>query len=283
MLERKGGLLFYPSQYEGGETSRHIVCTGSTPQQQAWPAVDFLIGIGRRRFVLVGHPSIYSRGTHDAIAAYAPTVRATIVADLAIADTDANWSRVVAAILAAEAPGALAVISTLSGDASVPFFREMARQGIHAERIPTLSLSIGESEMPALDGARVAGNYVAWSYLFGIEAETNRSFVEKWRRICGDPAARTSDSLEATYIGFSLWRQAVEKAGSTAPADVWSALHGMSIDSPNGFRVSVTANRHITRPAFVGQIRNDSTITPVWATGGTLMPDGKSTSIRAAA
>ncbi len=194
VLEAGNGLLFYPSQYEGGKASNSVFYAGGTPQQQAWPAVDFLVQRRRPRLVLVGQRSIYSLGTHAMIKRYAATAGATVVLDLSVPDVGANWRRIVATIAKADGREQLAVISTLSGDSSVTFFREMARQDLGAGRLPTLSLSIGETEMAALDGRSMAGNYVAWNYLHGIQGEPNDAFVALWRRLTGHPAAVTNDA-----------------------------------------------------------------------------------------
>ena len=272
VVEKSGGLLFYPSQYEGGEAAPCVVYTGGTPQQQAWPAIEFLVGAGHRRLVLLGHPTAYSRGTHAVIKRHAPTAGATILLDIAVAE-DIVWSRIVARILAVERSAPIAVVSTLSGDASVPFFRELARHGIGARRIPTLSLSIGEAETQAIDAQAATGHYVAWNYLHSLDNPQNARFVDMWRRIKGDPNAITHDALEATFLGFSLWRNAVEAAGSTRGEAVRAALRGMTIEAPSGFTVSVTEAQHLRLPAFVGQIQADGTIKPVWTSRTVLEPN----------
>ena len=265
VLEAADGLLFYPSQYEGGELSPAVFYGGGTPPQQAWPAVDFLADRGRRRLVLIGDGSVYAAGTHASIKRYAPSAGATVVLELTVPPTGANWTTVVADLLKAEKRAPLAIMSTLPGAPSVSLFREMARHKIAAERMPTLSLSIGETQMAALDARSMAGHYVAWNYLHGVDGAANEAFVAMWRRLCGDPAAFTDDSLEATFINFSFWTMAVRKANSTRTADVRAALQGLSLLAPSGSLISVTPDQHTTLPAFVGQIRADGSIFPVWA------------------
>lgn len=284
VLEAGDGLLFYPSQYEGGETSRSIFYAGGTPQQQALPALDFLVGIGRRRLVLVGHRSVYSIGTHAIIQRCAPGAGATVVLDLSVPDVNPNWSRIVATIAKMDGRDQIAIVSTLPGDSSVLFFRETVRQDMGADRVPTLSLSIGETEMAALDARCMAGNYVAWNYLHNIKSKTNEAFVALWRRLINNPVAVTDDALEATYIAFTLWITAVRRAGSTRTADVRAALQGLSVVAPSGFSVAVTRDQHTTLPAFVGQIEADGHIVPVWASRTTRDPEGRpQTSVAAAA
>jgi urea transport system substrate-binding protein len=274
ILEAGNGLLFYPSQYEGDEASPSIVYTGGTPPQQAWPGIDFLVGTGRRRLALLGHPSSYSQGTHASIKRHATNIGASVVLDLAVPAGEAPWSRIVGQILRAETSGPLAIVSTLCGDANVMFFREMIRQNVGAKRIPTLSLSIGEAEMASLNTSKVAGNLVAWNYLHSIESKENARFVAMWRRITNDPHARTNDSLEATFLGFSLWCKAVRTAGTAKTEAVRDALRGLSMAAPSGFDVQVTANQHLAMPAFVGQIEADGTIRTIWTSKSVIGPDG---------
>ena len=271
VLESRGGLLFYPSQYEGGETSPAVVYTGGTPRQQACPAVDFLVGAGYRNFALVGDAAVYSRGTHDLVVRHISAIGGSVVLDLIVPSEPAALARAVTWIVAAERAGRLAVISTLSGDASVLFFRDFWRRGISAKRIPTLSLTIGEAEAAEL-GACAAGHYVAWNYLHQLDNEENRRFIATWRRIKGDPTAVTNDALDATHLGFSLWLKAVRSCGSTQTRAVRAALVGMQIDSSSGFTVSVTPDQHVRMPAFVGQIQAEGAIKPVWASNGLLDP-----------
>lgn len=274
-LEAADGLLFYPSQYEGNGDSPQIVYTGGTPHQQAFPGVDFLMREGRRRIVLIGSLSIYSRETHAMLKRYASLVGATILADIGVDPADANWTRVVRTLAEAERHGGIAVVSTLTGDCSAPFFRELKRHRIGSARMPVLSLALAEAEMPANEVGNLSGHYVAWNYLSGMESEANRLFIDKWRSISGDPAAVPNDSIEATFIGFSLWKTAVQTAGTARPAAVRRALRHQTIAAPSGFELSVTETQHITRPAFVGRFDALGSIEPVWSSQGTLLPDGR--------
>ena len=280
ILEARKGLLFYPSQYEGNDPSPSIVYTGGTPPQQAWPGIDFLVGSGRRRLILIGHPSSYSQGTHASIKHRVKDIGASIVLDLAIPVQETSWSRIIGRILRAETSGPVAVVSTLSGDANILFFREMIRQNIGAKRIPTLALSIGEAEMASLNTAKVAGNLVAWNYLHSIESKENIRFVERWRRISGDPDARTNDALEATFLGFSLWCKAVRSAGTADTGPVRAALRGLTMAAPSGFDIRVTEDQHLAMPAFVGQIEANGTIRTVWTSPHVISPDGTAPSPR---
>jgi urea transport system substrate-binding protein len=183
------------------------------------------------------------------------------------------WVNIVGEIVRAEKRGHVAVMSTLNPDATVHFFRELARRGITSGRIPTMCLSIGESEMPSLDYRTVAGHYVAWNYLHLLDAPENHRFIEIWREITGDPTATTNDSLEATWVGFSFWKSAVQAAGSVDTTAVRSKLRGMTIRSPSGFDIMIDHNQHSHIPAMVGEIRADGTIAPVWISDSVLRPD----------
>ena len=273
VIEQRDSLLFYPSQYEGGEASPNIVYMGSTPAQQAKPAIEFLTRLGRRNIILIGGQSPYSRGTHAAIKRFAPKAGANVILDLAVPPSHKAWVNIVDEILRAEKRGHVAVMSTLNPDATVHFFRGLARRGVTSGRIPTMCLSIGESEMPSLDYGTVAGHYVAWNYLHLLDTPENHRFVEIWRDIKGDPTATTNDSLEATWVGFSFWKAAVQAAGSVDTTAVRSKLAGMTIRSPSGFDITIGENQHSHIPAMVGEIRADGTIAPVWTSDGVLRPD----------
>ncbi len=278
-LAARDGLLFYPCQYEGGGASPHVVYTGGTARQQAFPGIEFLIGAGYQRLVLIGHPTTYSRGTHEVLTRHAATIGGTVLLDLVVPGDGAGLAAAVGKIVAAGRGGRLAVVSTLSGDATVRYFRELARRGIKAARIPTLCLTIGEAETTAL-GPAAAGNYVAWNYLHGLKNPQNERFIATWRRIKGDAGAVASDAMEATFLGFSFWCEAVRSAGSTDPRAVRAAMAGMRIDAPSGFPVSVTSDQHLRLPAFIGRIEAAGAIVPVWASADVLEPNGR---VRAAA
>ena len=271
VLEDRNGLLFYPSQYEGDDPSRSVVYTGGTPRQQAWPGVDFLAGRDRRRLVLLGDRSAYTGLTHDSICGYAPSVGASVVLDLRVG-ADAAWPALVRQILKHEKQGRLAIVSTMSSEASVMFLRELARQKVTSARLPLLSLSIGETDVAMLDAPSIAGHFMAWNYMHAVNCPENTRFKHLWRRISGDPEARTNDAMEATFLGFELWKQAVERAGTLETSAVCAAIRGASMMAPSGFSISITEDQHMTLPAFVGQIQRDGGVDVVWTSERTLHP-----------
>jgi urea transport system substrate-binding protein len=203
VLDEHKGLLFYPSQYEGQEQSPRVIYTGATPQQQALPAVDHLLALGRRRFVLVGIDYVYPRTTNAIIRNYLASrgVGAEAVDELYAPFGEKAWQeRVHATRRFAGRDGA--IIATLSGDSNVHFFRERARQGLDADILPVMSLSLGEAEMPALKERNLIGHMVAWNYLHAMDTPENHSFIEEWRQFTGDPAAMTNDPMKVSWIGF---------------------------------------------------------------------------------
>jgi urea transport system substrate-binding protein len=276
IVEAEGNLLFYPSQYEGQESSPNIFYTGATPHQQAIPAVNFLRTLGHRRFFLVGSDQIYSRTTNAVLKGYLASlgIVGDMVAERYVPAAFADWRTLVEDIRRFAKSKHAAIIATITGDANLHFFRELARQRVTADTIPVMSLSITEAELPALMRSNVAGHMVAWNYLHAIDRKENRAFIADWRRFTGQPKAMTNDSMEATWIGFHLWAEAVEAAGSTEIEKVRAALGGRQIDAPCGFRVKMDGRtHHLFKPAMIGRISKDGLILPVWATEGLVPPE----------
>ena len=274
VVERANGLLFYPSQYEGQEQSPNIFYTGGTPRQQALPAADFLRARGRRRFFLIGSDYVYPRTSNAILRAYLQShgIRDRAVVERYIPVGQTDWHAIAAEIRRFGASGDAAVISTVTGDANVPFFRELARAGVTADSIPVMSLSIGEAELPALPRAATAGHFVAWNYLHTLQNPDNDRFIAEWRDVSGDAKAMTNDPMEATWIGFQLWTAAVRAAGTTDPDAVRRALAGLTVEAPSGFTVMMDPdNHHLHKPAVIGRIEADGRILPVWV-GDRLQP-----------
>jgi urea transport system substrate-binding protein len=276
IVERSNGLLFYPSQYEGQETSPNIFYTGATPHQQALPAANFLRGLGHRRFFLVGTDHIYPRTTNAVLKGYlaAHGIGRDMVAERYTPPGFADWSALVEDIRRFARNKQAAIIATITGDANLHFFRELARQRITADTIPVMSLSINEAELPALMRCDIARHLVAWNYFHAIDRKENREFIADWRRFTGRPKALTNDSMEATWIGFHLWTEADEAAGTTETGKVRSALGNRSIAAPSGFTVKVDAKtNHLFKPVMIGRINQDGLITPISMTEGLVPPE----------
>ena len=275
VLAKHDGLLFYPSQYEGEEQSPHVIYTGATPRQQALQAVDHLIGLGRRRFFLVGTDYVYPRTTNAIIRNYLESrgIGPDAVDELYSPFGEKNWADAVHRIRKfAGRDGA--IVATLSGDANVHFFRERARQGLDANILPVMSLSLGEAEMPALAERNLIGHMVAWNYLHSIDTPENHAFIAEWRRFTGDNQAITNDPMEATWIGFQLWTQSVRAAGTTDPQAVRRALAGRSIRAPSGFDVRLDSeNQHLHKPSVIGRMDRHNVIWPVQISDGLIAPE----------
>ena len=277
IVERDNALLFYPSQYEGEETSPNIFYTGATPPQQAIPAVNFLRAQGINRFFLVGADYIYPRTTNAVLKAYLASQGVTECPERYTALGQSDWQEVVEDIRRFAKAGKTAIVATVSGDANVHFFRELAAQEVAASEIPVMSLSITEAELPALRRSNVAGHFVAWNYLHAFDTPENRAFISEWRRFTGKPDAMTNDPMEATWIGFHLWAAAVEAAGTTDVDKVRAALGGRRITAPSGFSVLMDGKtNHLFKPVMIGRIGDDGRILPVSVIEGLVPPEPSS-------
>src|SRR6187401_2181502 len=230
VFEKNNGLLFYPVQYEGEESSRNVFYTGAAPNQQAIPAVDYLMkDIGVKRWVLAGTDYVYPRTTNKILEAY---LQAKGVApdDIMINYTPfghSDWQTIVADIKAFGSAGKkTAVVSTINGDANVPFYRELGNQGIKAEDIPVVAFSVGEEELSGFDTTPLVGHLAAWNYFESVDVPINAEFIKEWHAFIKNDKRVTNDPMEAHVIGFQLWVQAVKKAGTTDPDKVIDALPG---------------------------------------------------------
>jgi urea transport system substrate-binding protein len=276
IVERENALLFYPSQYEGQEASPNIYYLGATPHQQGLPAINFLRAQGYQRFFLVGTDYVYPRTTNAVLKGY--------LASTGILGNDVvehytplgckDWTAVVEDIRRFARGGGAAVVATVSGDDNLHFYRELARQGVTAKKIPVMSLSITETELPALMRFDVAGHFVAWNYLHAFDRRENREFIADWRRFSGQREAVTNDPMEATWIGFNLWCAAVEAAGTVEIDKVRAALAGRQIAAPCGFTTKMDGrSHHLYKPVMIGRITKEGRIVPVWITEGLIPPE----------
>jgi urea transport system substrate-binding protein len=276
VVERENGLLFYPSQYEGEEESPNVYYLGATPQQQALPAIDYLLEEGRRRVFLVGTDYVYPHTTNAIIKGYLASrgIVADDVSELYMPFGEKVWRETIEKMRRFGARGDAAIVSTISGDSNVHFFREFARQGVRAQDLPVMTLSIGEAELPALSGVDMDGHLAAWSYFGSIDNAANRTFVDHWRTFTGNTGAMPNDPMEATLIGFNLWARAVAKAGTTDVSAVRDALAGMQYAAPSGFTVRMDdKNHHLHKPAFIGRVGPRGDIFPVWKSSGLVPPE----------
>jgi urea transport system substrate-binding protein len=277
VFEELDGLLFYPVQYEGEESSKNVFYTGAAPNQQAVPAVDYLMNdIGVERWVLAGTDYVYPRTTNKILEAY---LKASGVAeeDIMINYTPfghSDWQSIVADIKKFGSEGKkTAVVSTINGDANVPFYKELGNQGVSAEDIPVVAFSVGEEELSGLDTGPLVGHLAAWNYFMSVDSEINDEFITAWQSYIGSEDRVTNDPMEAHFIGFNMWVKAVEKAGTTDPAAVQDAIIGVTVPNLTGGWATMMPNHHITKPVLIGEIQADGQFETVWETPGLVVGD----------
>lgn len=276
VVEELDGILFYPVQYEGEESSKNVFYTGAAPNQQAIPAVDYLLKQGVKRWALVGTDYVYPRTANKVLEAYLKSKGFTDK-DIMISYTPfghSDWQSIVADIKKFGGAGEkTAVISTINGDANVPFYKELANQGVSARDIPVIAFSVGEEELAGIDTKPLVGHLAAWNYFESVDSDLNDDFVEKWHKFTGNEKRVTNDPMEATYIGFNMWVQAVEKAGTTDYNAVQDALIVISVPNLSGGIATMMPNHHITKPVFIGEIQDDGQFEIVDSTSGTVVGD----------
>lgn len=277
VFEELDSLLFYPVQYEGEESSKNVFYTGAAPNQQAIPAVDYLTNeIGVERWVLAGTDYVYPRTTNKILEAY---LKANGVAeeDIMINYTPfghSDWQTIVADVKRFGSEGKkTAVVSTINGDANVPFYKELGNQGVSAEDIPVIAFSVGEEELSGFDTGPLVGHLAAWNYFMSVDAEVNDDFIDSWTTYIKDEDRVTNDPMEAHYIGFNMWVKAVEKAGTTDPAAVQDAIIGVAVPNLSGGYSAMLPNHHITKPVLIGEIQDDGQFEIVWETPGLVAGD----------
>jgi urea transport system substrate-binding protein len=277
VFEELNSLLFYPVQYEGEESSKNVFYTGAAPNQQAIPAVDYLMNeVGVERWVLAGTDYVYPRTTNRILEAY---LKANGVAedDIMINYTPfghSDWQSIISEIKSFGSAGKkTAVVSTINGDANVPFYIELGNQGISAEDIPVVAFSVGEEELSGIDTGPLVGHLAAWNYFMSIPSDVNDTFIESWVDFIENPERVTNDPMEAHYIGFKMWVAAVEKAGTTDPAAVQEAIIGVTVPNLTGGMATMMPNHHITKPVFIGEIQDDGQFSVVWQTPSTVVGD----------
>ncbi|MCD9476608.1 urea ABC transporter substrate-binding protein [Photobacterium phosphoreum] len=277
VFEEFNSILFYPVQYEGEESSKNVFYTGAAPNQQAVPAVDYLMNeLGVKRWVLAGTDYVYPRTTNKILAAYlkAKGVKAE---DIMINYTPfghSDWQSIVSDIKKFGAQGKkTAVISTINGDANVPFYKELGAQGVESDDIPVIAFSVGEEELSGMDTSPLVGHLAAWNYFMSVDTVKNSEFVETWQKYIKNEKRVTNDPMEAHYIGFNMWAQAVTNAGTTDPEAVQDALIGVSVPNLSGGYSTMLPNHHITKPVLIGEIQDDGQFEVVWETTGLVNGD----------
>src|SRR5271169_5179116 len=270
VFAKDNGLLFYPVQYEGEESQRGVFYTGAAPNQQAIPAVEYLMGADGgsvKRWVLEGTDYVYPRTTNKILRA--------VLKQKGVADEDilenytpfgfSDWQTEVGKIKAFGSAGnKTAVISTINGDANIPFYKELGNQGVKASDIPVIAFSVGEEELAGIDTKPLIGHLAAWSYFESVDTPENKAFIAKWRAYSKNPSNVTNDPMESAYILFHMWVQAVEQAGSTDVDAVRQAMIGQKFKSPSGVEVTMLPNHHMAKPVMIGEVQADGQFSIVY-------------------
>ena len=287
VFEETNALLFYPVQYEGEELSKNVFYTGAAPNQQAIPAVEYLMskdGGSAKRWVLLGTDYVYPRTTNKILRAF---LKAKGVADADIMEEytpfgHSDYQTIIAKIKKFAGEGKkTAVVSTINGDSNVPFYKELGNQGLKATDVPVVAFSVGEEELRGVDTKPLVGHLAAWNYFQSIKNPTNDEFIKKWsayakaKGIAGHKdKPLTNDPMEATYIGVHMWAQAVNKAKSTDTDKVIAAMAGQTFKAPSGIVSKMDEkNHHLHKSVFIGEIKADGQFNVVWKTPGPVVAD----------
>src|SRR3979411_13097 len=261
VFKELNSILFYPVQYEGEESERNVFYTGAAPNQQAIPAVDYLMskdGGSVKRWWLAGTDYVYPRTTNKILEAYLKS-KGVAQEDILINYTPfghSDWQTIVSDIKKFGSAGKkTAVVSTINGDANVPFYKELGNQGVKAKDIPVVAFSVGEEELAGIDTKPLIGHLAAWNYFESIKNKGNEEFIAKWKAFTKNPKRVTNDPMEPHYIGFAMWVAAVQKAGTTDPDKVIAALPGTKAPNLTGGVSEMLPNHHISKPVFIGAIK----------------------------
>jgi urea transport system substrate-binding protein len=260
VIEELNGLLFYPVQYEGEESSKNVFYTGAAPNQQAIPATDYYLEeLGVEKFALLGTDYVYPRTTNKILNQYLID-KGIPASDIFVNYTPfghSDWSKIVADVVALGADGKkVGVISTINGDANIGFYKELAAAGISADDIPVVAFSVGEEELSGLDTANLVGHLAAWNYFQSAESDLNDAFIKDWKATMGDNRV-TNDPMEAHVIGFEMYVKAVEKVGTTDVDAVRKAMYGLKVPNLTGGMAEMLPNHHLAKPVLIGEIQAD--------------------------
>ncbi|MGI4815187.1 MAG: urea ABC transporter substrate-binding protein [Janthinobacterium lividum] len=277
VYEELNGLLFYPVQYEGEEMSRNVFYTGAAPNQQAIPAVEYMMsaeGGGAKRFFLLGTDYVYPRTTNKILRAFLHSkgVKDEDIQEVYTPFSHSDYQTIVANIKTFSQGGKTAVISTVNGDSNVPFYKELGNQGLKASDVPVVAFSVGEEELRGIDTTPLVGNLAAWNYFMSLRNPVNDRFKKQFlawvksQNLPGGDKRVTNDPMEATFVGIHMWKQAVEKAHSTDVDKVRPAMIGQTFAAPSGFTLTMDGNHHLHKPVMIGEVRADGQFNVVWKT-----------------
>ena len=279
VFKELNGLLFYPVQYEGEELEKNVFYTGAAPNQQAIPAVEYLMskdGGEAKRFVLLGTDYVYPRTTNKILRAFLHSkgVKDEDIMEEYTPFGHSDYQTIIANIKKFAAAGKkTAVVSTINGDSNVPFYKELGNAGLKATDVPVVAFSVGEEELRGVDAKPLVGHLAAWNYFMSVKNPTNTAFIDKYKAwaaangVANADSVVTNDPMEATYVGIHMWKQAVEKAGTTDVDPVIDALGGQTFEAPSGFTLTMDeTNHHLHKPVLIGEVRADGQFSTVWKT-----------------
>jgi urea transport system substrate-binding protein len=278
VFKELNGLLFYPVQYEGEELEKNVFYTGAAPNQQAIPAVEYLMskdGGGAKRFYLLGTDYVYPRTTNKILRAFLKSkgVSEKDIEEVYTPFGHSDYQTIVANVKKFAAGGKTAVISTINGDSNVPFYKELGNQGLKATDVPVVAFSVGEEELRGVDTKPLVGHLAAWNYFMSVKNPENDAFIKKYRayaaakKLPNADKVVTNDPMEATYVGIYMWKQAVEQAKTTDVDKVIAATGGQTFKAPSGFLLTMDkTNHHLHKPVYIGEIRPDGQFNVVWKT-----------------
>ena len=280
VFEELNSLLFYPVQYEGEELSQNVFYTGAAPNQQAIPAVEYLMGEeggGAKRWFLLGTDYVYPRTTNKILRAFLKSkgVDEKDIEEVYTPFGHSDYQTIVANIKKFAAGGKTAVVSTINGDSNVPFYKELGNAGLKATDVPVVAFSVGEEELRGIDTKPLLGHLAAWNYFMSVKNAENTAFIKLYKdwakknKVANLDTVVTNDPMEATYVGIHMWAQAVKKAGSTDVDKVRTAMAGQTFKAPSGFTLTMDkTNHHLHKPVMIGEIKADGQFNVVWKTKG---------------
>lgn len=277
VFEELNGLLFYPVQYEGEESSENVFYLGASPNQQAVPAVDYLMNeVGVERWALLGTDYVYPRTTNKILEQYLVD-QGVAAEDIMINYTPfghSDWQSIISDVRDFGGEGKkTAIVSTINGDANVPFYTELASQGVSASDIPVVAFSVGEQELAGIDTEPLVGHMSAWNYFMSAPTQENMEFIQAWHEFKEDTSAVTNDPMEAHYIGFNMWAEAVRRAGTPDVDAVKDSIIGVTVPNLTGGYATMMPNHHITKPVMIGEVQPDGQFSVVWETAGEVPGD----------
>ncbi|MBW7457194.1 urea ABC transporter substrate-binding protein [Paenibacillus sepulcri] len=269
VFEELNGLLWYPVQYEGLESSPNIFYTGATTNQQIVPAVSWLLENRGKKFYLLGSDYVFPRTANKIIKEQLKAEGGELVGEEYTPLGHTDYATIISKIKEAKPE---VVFNTLNGDSNVAFFKQLKDAGITAQDMTTLSVSVAEEEIRGIGVDVLEGHLAAWNYYQTTDTPANKTFVENYKKKYGDDRV-TADPIEAGYDAVYLWAAAVEKAGSTDVAKVKEAAKGLEWDAPEGKITIDGENQHIYKTVRIGEVQSDGQFKEVWNSGEPVKPD----------